>query len=184
MCSWGPARSRLLENLDNRLEQPELVQALSVLDLNDVPSDMFTLHGMDGMSVLAEHFEIDADTLLDEWTRFKTVVLKGDSDDCVRLASRDESTLSTPALCQFLCSNDTFSTVYSNLHKLYGIATTLPVSTAEVERLFSAMKLVYTDHRASLQVTKVNKLLMVKLNAPDPDEFPFRRWYASKNRRI
>lgn len=41
---------------------------------------------------------------------------------------------------------------------LYGVAGTLPVSTAGVERLFSSMKLLYTDTR--LHVSTANRLLM------------------------
>ena len=170
----------LLKNLGERLEQPAIVNALAVLNLSSIEPDMLSLYGLEEIETLGEHYHMDMDYLLDEWTHFKDLVVQElpGSSGCRSIAK----------LCALLCTKPTFNSIYPLLHQLYSVAATLPISTAEVERLFSAVKLVYTDHRASLHVKTVNRLLMIKLNSFERDTFPFEAsasvWYTQRKHRI
>lgn len=68
-------------------------------------------------------------------------------------------------------------------------ACVLPLSTAEVERVFSQLKLTKTSHRCSLKTATVDQLLNVKLNC---DSVLFtkisgqvvKQFFKKKNRRL
>ena len=132
------------------------------------------------MTILAEYFHLDVDSLLDEWDRFKSFILRESQESTIPHAA------DIIGLAAFLSKGESFRSVFPMMYKLYSTAAVLPVSTAEVERFFSAMKLVYTDHRSSLKVPTVDKLLQIKLNAND--SFPYKevaaKWYKMKKRRI
>lgn len=53
---------------------------------------------------------------------------------------------------------------YPNLIKFFAILSSLPVSNAAVERMFSQLKLVKTNHRNSLKSMSLVSLLQSKLN--------------------
>jgi hypothetical protein len=166
----------LLSNLSSRLEEPALVANLSVLNLQAVDADCRTLHGFEDLTALANNFGLDVDEVQDEWMRFKDLILEGEC--CL-----DRS---IQGLTKFLSTTPSIKPVYKGLSMLYGVAATTPISTAEVERLFSAIKLLYTDHRARLNVATADKLLMIKLNSPTV--FPYQEaasnWCQLKKRRL
>jgi hypothetical protein len=55
------------------------------------------------------------------------------------------------------CSDDTgLKNMYLLVYRLFSIATTLPLSTAEVERVFSQVKLIKTSHRSSIKTKTLN----------------------------
>ena len=172
--------SAVLQNLEDRLKQPEIVNCLAKLDLTNVERDMITFYGMTEITILAEYFHLDDDSLLDEWDRFKSFILRESQESTIPHAA------DIIGLAAFLSKGESFRSVFPMMYKLYSTAAVLPVSTAEVERLFSAMKLVYTDHRSSLKVPTVDKLLQIKLNVND--SFPYKevaaKWYKMKKRRI
>lgn len=170
----------VITNLERRLEQPEVVRSLAVLDLSRVQPDMQILYGLEEITLLADHFGLDEAELNFEWDSLKNLVFDEEKNLHVQDRSLD-------ALCGVLAGTS-FNACYPLLSYLYSVACTLPVSTSEVERLFSAVKLIITDHRASLHVQTVDRLIRVKLNGPDRDNFPFRevalRWRRQKNRRL
>lgn len=47
---------------------------------------------------------------------------------------------------------------------LLNLAVTLPILTAEVERVFSQVTLILSDHRNRLKVENTDNLLILKLN--------------------
>ena len=51
--------------------------------------------------------------------------------------------------------------------RVMAAAGVLPLSTAEVERVFSQLKLIKTDHRYSLKTKRLEQLLNIKLNCTD-----------------
>ena len=62
-------------------------------------------------------------------------------------------------------SDDTgLENMYPLVCTLFSIATTLPLSTAEVERVFSQVKLIKTSRRNSIKTKTLNHLLNIKLN--------------------
>ena len=52
----------------------------------------------------------------------------------------------------------------NNIIHLMSTAAVLPLSTAEVERVFSQVKLVKCDHRNRMKQVTMNNILHVKLN--------------------
>jgi hypothetical protein len=48
--------------------------------------------------------------------------------------------------------------------KLYSIAVIQPLSTAEVERIFSQVALIKTSHRANIKTETLSKILNIKYN--------------------
>ena len=103
-----------------------MVQALATLDLSSVESDAI-LHGLDEMVVLANNLdELQEDSLQAEWSRLRELVDIGDMTD-----------LSIRGICKTFCGNKSMQVSFPNTYKLYYIASTLAVSTAEVETIFS-----------------------------------------------
>ena len=56
------------------------------------------------------------------------------------------------------------SSMYSLVSNLYSIAVIQPLSTAEVERLFSQVALIKTSHRANITTETLSKILNIKYN--------------------
>jgi hypothetical protein len=56
------------------------------------------------------------------------------------------------------------SSMYPLVSKLYSIAVIQPLSTAEVERLFSQVALIKTSHRANIKNETLSKILNIKYN--------------------
>jgi len=54
--------------------------------------------------------------------------------------------------------------IYPNVLQVLCIAAVLPMSTAEVERVFSQIKLIKNDHRNRLNQKTLQNLLHIKLN--------------------
>lgn len=61
------------------------------------------------------------------------------------------------------CKTTTGEAKYPNLMKFVGILASLPFSNASVERIFSQLKLVKTDHRSNLKSTSLTSLLQSKM---------------------
>ena len=78
---------------------------------------------------------------------------------------------------------------YPLLVHLYATALTIPMSTAEEERVFSQLALIKTDHRNQLKEETRQELLNVKLSLPqgNHDSILSRvavHWLSGKERRI
>ena len=54
------------------------------------------------------------------------------------------------------------SSIYPLVSKLYSIAVIQPLSTAEVERLFSQVALIKTSHRANIKTEALSQILNIK----------------------
>ena len=54
--------------------------------------------------------------------------------------------------------------MYPLVSKLYSIAVIQPLSTAEVERIFSQVALIKTSHRANIKTETLSKILNIKYN--------------------
>ena len=67
--------------------------------------------------------------------------------------------------------NRKYGDVYPNLFALMDLVLTLPASTAECERGFSAMKVVKSNQRSSLNGDTLSDLLMVKLHSAEISSF-------------
>ena len=78
--------------------------------------------------------------------------------------------------------------IFPNLHKLAVIALVIPMSSADCERGFSALKRIKTRLRNRLSNRILNHLLTISIEGPKLEEFDFEKaadiWGAQKNRRI
>lgn len=86
-----------------------------------------------------------------------------------------------------LISTD-YSLIYPLLSRLASYALALPVSNAECERGFSAMKRTKTTLRNRLSTKSLDALLHITLNGPTRRDLEFARavelWGKKRNRRI
>ena len=81
--------------------------------------------------------------------------------------------------------------LYPNLTYLYSVSVSvsLSLSSAEVERLFSHLKLTKSDRRASLGNKRLNQLLNIKLNMEEETWESVKygaavKWASLKQRRL
>lgn len=63
-----------------------------------------------------------------------------------------------------------------HLQKLMSTVSTLPVSTAECERGFSAMNDILTDERNRMMIETLNSLLFISVNGPEVEFFPAEKY--------
>ena len=81
----------------------------------------------------------------------------------------------------------TLGDMFPNMVKLLKVHESLIISTA-VERVFSKVKLIVTDHRNRLKVETTNKLLVISLNTEQESDMDFKQvvkiLLEKKNRRI
>ncbi|XP_053406383.1 uncharacterized protein LOC128559206 [Mercenaria mercenaria] len=128
----------LTDHLEERLEHIEVVSALSVLDLSRVPANQCTFHGDIEISQLSNHLQLPEDDVLFEWNdlkeKFNPVL-----SSCTRkfMLEKLHETKETTGIINPL------------MNKLLSIHQTLILSTAPVERVFSQVKLIVTEHRNS-----------------------------------
>ena len=78
------------------------------------------------------------------------------------LSSSDNRSLThLNALFQSVDHKDkNLSSMYPLVSKLYSIAVIQPLSTAEVERIFSQVALIKTSHRANIKTGTLSKILI------------------------
>ena len=78
--------------------------------------------------------------------------------------------------------------IFPNLHKLAVIALVIPMSSADCERVFSALKRIKTRLRNRLSNRILNNLLKISIEGPEIKDFDFEKaadvWGAQRNRRI
>ncbi|XP_045165902.2 zinc finger protein 862-like [Mercenaria mercenaria] len=166
----------VVDHMEEHLEHSELISAMSVLDLSHIPADQATFHGDTDISQLAQHLELSEDDLLFEWNDIKEK-FSGVLDKC------------TPKfmLAKLFETKETTGSIFPLMTCLLSVHESLILSTAPVERVFSQVKLIVTDHRNRHEVETTNKLLMIKLNtksASDIDMDKVIKKFLAKNRRL
>lgn len=87
-----------------------------------------------------------------------------------------------------ILSKDSMVMLFPLVSKLITHALVLPVSTADCERCFSVIKRVKTDLRNRMSTQTLDRLLRIRIEGPDMDEFDFNQavkdWSSLKNRRL
>lgn len=167
--------NNLVENIEGRLENPELVTRLAALNLTQANKDTLSFYGDMEVCQLAEHFGLDEEETQRQWTEIKELFEK-EVDKCT--ARHLLQTLSKKRL--------TLGNVFPEVVKLLSIAETLIISTSAVERVFSRVQLIVTTHRNRLNVKTTNNLLMVGINTncvSDIDLKKVVRKFLSKSKR-
>lgn len=170
---------KLTENISSRMQNSDIIAQLSVLDLRKVSnSDIdITTYGNAEVIELSELFKLDEDKILEEWSEYKEIFLKHHTIDSKKLSiNKIYSTI--------LETEKVNGEVFPLLKIPLTVACTLPVSNAEVERIFSQLKLVLTDRRSHLKFKHVNQLMVLKLNDTVNLKSVVSRWVKLKSRRI
>lgn len=136
-----------------RFQDSDVIEKLSLLDLSlfdEIPST----YGLCDIQDIADHFLFDSDTLSFEWTSLMNFLADTSAEH--RSIVNILSLLLNPKLG--------LSELYPNMIKLFSTAAVLPLSTAEVEHVFSQVKLIKNDHRNRLKQCTLENLLHVKIN--------------------
>lgn len=122
------------------MENSDIIEHLSILDLRKISNKNLDINSYGNAEIieLAEYFKLDEDNMLEEWMIYKKMFLNQIEVDSKNLSiNKIYSTI--------LKIEKVNSETYSLLKILLGIVCTLPVSNADVERIFSLIKLLLTD---------------------------------------
>ncbi|XP_052242375.1 zinc finger protein 862-like [Dreissena polymorpha] len=166
----------LLEHLQERLDHSELITAMAALDFSHVTQEQIALHGEQEIIQLAGHLQLPEEELLAEWADLK-----------VKFHANSEARSPKLILKQLSDKQELVGDLFPNIKKLLCAYETLILSTAAVERLFSQVKLIVTEHRNRLEVMTTNKLLIIKLNTKSHCDIDMRKvvkLFLKKKRRI
>ncbi|CAG2213860.1 unnamed protein product [Mytilus edulis] len=148
-----PFLDQLIDNVTARFTDSDIIDQLSIIDLNGTDT-LPSLYGFLLSCTLADHFSMQPEDLQTQWQDFLQLV------DSMSTQER-----SVTQLLKLLHTSDCgLQEMYPLVHQLYAITATLPLSTAEVERVFSQVKIIKTSHRSNLKTTTLNRLLNIKLN--------------------
>ena len=111
------------------------------------------MYGYTEMEALAAYF--DMESLLIQWQEFVQILSSFDNRSLTHLNELFQSVDH---------KNKNLSSIYPLFSKLYSIAVIQPLSTAEVERIFSQVALIKTSHRANIKTETLSKILNIKYN--------------------
>ena len=143
-----------------------------------LPSDRESLHeyGVDYVSELSKHFQLETCTVQQEWASLLLVMQKNFQGK------------ETSEVLKMLATNSTYQTLYPLFSKFASIALTLPVTNADSERGFSCMNRIKTTLRNRLTVSSLDSLLRISIEGPERTLFDFQRavtmWSSKRHRRI
>lgn len=176
--------NKYLENLckhvEDRFPDAGLLESFSVFDSFTWPEEYLPGDGEEHIEELIKHYQpvVERQATLAEWKTFVNAVqAKAD------LKGKDSRELLTA-----LVQQTSLQYIFPNLHKLVVIALVIPMSSADCERGFSALKRIKTRLRNRLSNRILNHLLMISIEGPMLEEFDFEKaadiWGAQKNRRI
>jgi len=161
----------LCENIKNRMASTEVLEHMDVFKLQQL--DPF--YGNAEMDDLATHFQLDQDQTQDEWNTLKEALV----------TSTPDAYQGPRALMKTLLKLRTIMGPLRNIEKLCAASLVIPVSNAEVERVFSEVKRIKTDLRNRLQTDTVNQLLTIHRNDRHLNfDSAVNRWHTTKPRRV
>jgi len=92
-----------------------------------------------------------------------------------QLMRRHYSHLTMRKMVKLLVTDVTLNTMFPQLIKLASIAAILPVSTAECERAFSAMKHIKTKLRNQMKISTLDYLMQISIEGPEIGDFNFEK---------
>lgn len=166
----------LVNNIDDRFSKDKgVLRALHIfnpLELPAVDSAEFKCYGKEEAKELAIHFFDDSvkqDDFITQWQHFKYYMTENVKvPENVKKGSTETP---TTWLLGYLLRNKAMLTPFFKLLIFVAeVALIIPVSNAWPERGFSAMKLVKSRLRSSLQNNMLNALLSVLINGPPADQ--------------
>ncbi|XP_072563772.1 zinc finger protein 862-like isoform X2 [Paramormyrops kingsleyae] len=172
-----PFLTALTENIDNRFPNTGSLSVFSVFSPRQILANLGAEYGDAEMRTLAEQFpRLRECDLLSEWSSYR-----------LRVGSPDLKTKSLEEVLLWLVSAES-TELYPTLSLAAAIALTAPVQTADVERLFSALKIVKTPLCNRLKERHLDVCCKVAIDGPDQEALDYqecmRRFYKMKNRRL
>jgi hypothetical protein len=156
-----------------RMFDPETFPDLSVIDDNKEKDRILNAFGRTKLKVLCDHYgeekkkedgsieraKIDSDLAQSQWGEFVQEYRewRGDGMKNFRQLARK--------ILKLEKTQPVFAVRFSEIIKLIKIAEVYPSSTAEVERLFSAMKKTVTDQRTTISPINLESCMMISTEA-------------------
>ena len=175
----------LVTQLQNRLADVADLEQFSLFDPSKVPTESdeaFKTYGDHQLEHLLIQYgsgdkaDVNKEALFSEWAMLKQLISHKYRDKNCR------------QFLTLISTDDTLITLFPNFSKLASIARILPISTAECERCFSAMKRVKTVLRNRLETETLERLLRISLKGPALSDFNFEKaadlWGSMRQRRI
>ena len=161
------------------------VSAFSIFHHDKWPanrSSLELLHGNKELKVLTEWFgdkllqaECDVEKLPGEWRDFKKCV------------SNNFSEKSYLDLYQMLLTKKPYRDSFKNILHLVQILFSLPISSANCERAFSAQKRIKSSTRSSMSTSRLSDLIVISTEGPELEQFDpasaMKKWNASGRRK-
>ena len=183
----------IIDAIQKRFPQMELYSSFSIFDPKAIPDDdeQLDLYGNKEIEFLSEFYGeikfadgdefqeiIDKNNLSEEWCLVKPI-----------LQLKKSNELDFINFWKFIFDTDEdFSFNYPNISLLVKISLIIPLSNANVERIFSQTKLIKNRLRNKMNLDTLNNHLMILLNGPEIEDFNFEKayeyWENKKNRRI
>jgi Domain of unknown function (DUF4371)/hAT family C-terminal dimerisation region len=183
----------IIDAIQRRFPQTELYSSFSIFDPKEIPDDdnQLNSYGIREIEFLGKFYGetkyvdgnefqeiIDKNKLFDEWCLVKYILQVHKSDE-LDFISFWKLVLDT---------DEGFPLNYPNIAFLVKIALIIPLSNANVERIFSQTKLIKDKIRNKMNINTLNNHLMIKLNGPDIEDFNFeeayKHWVNEKKRRV
>jgi len=182
-----------IEALNERFPNVELYDALSIFDPKLIPKTekQISTYGSKEINILGDFYGqnktvdgnvfpgiINKEELLEEWNSAKYY-----------LRSFSERTYNFTEMWKHIFDTDeNFIGNYPTISKLVQVALIVPLSNANVERIFSHQNLIHTKLRNKLCIENLNRHLMILINGPDIEDFDFEKaydyWINLKARRV
>ena len=126
----------------DRFIDTDIIDQLAGMDFSGTSVDLPALYGYTEMYDIAAHFSLDPDDMQIQWQDFIQLLNT--------MPTHDRSMTSLFHLLHN--SDDTgLKNMYSLVYRLFSIATTISLSRAEVERVFSQVKLIKISHRSNIK---------------------------------
>lgn len=183
----------IIEALKERFPNSELYDSFSIFDPKLLPKTekQISTYGLKEISILGEFYGqdkivddnvfpgiIDKEKLSEEWSSAKYY-----------LQSFSERSYNFTEMWKHIFDTDSnFISNYPIISILVQIALIVPLSNANVERVFSHQNLIQTKLRNKLCVENLNRHLMILINGPNLEDFDFEKaydyWINLKARRI
>ena len=177
---YRPYMQSVVDHINRRMESTDLISAMSVFDPRHLPTeDKLAGYGIEKIRTLINFYsvaqriqfqgevgisqpDIDAEDTESEWKLFRRVIFVRYKD----------STLQEVLSTLIDSGNSDISTAFPNLAKVAAIVNVLPVTTATVERSFSAMKLIKTRLRSRLGEDALEHTMRICIEGLDqlPDD--------------
>ena len=174
-----------MAQLKDRLADVADLEPFSVFDPSKLPTESdetFKTYGDHQLEAMCTQYgrgekaDINKEALLSEWAMLK------------QLISQEYREKSCKQFLALISTDITLTTLFPNFSKLASIARILPISTAECERCFSAMKRVKTVFRNRLETVTLERLLRISLEGPALEDFQFDKaadlWGSLRQRRL